>query len=154
MKQQNLVTTTWKGLTPIATIAVIGMGGFAAVRTGLMVGCHIRSEPWESCQSERNDWQAQMAGVAAGFGLLYTKSPGTSEAPAPGIFTTALPPWRRPEDCTEPAPVKAEPPPEPPIVPAADFVAPSVVINPDAEPAEPKLSATERMDRAARRLQR
>lgn len=149
MKHQNLVIATWRGLTPLGIIAVVGLGGFAAIRTALLAGCHIR-EPWAACEVERSDWQKQMGMVAAGFWLLYTRAPGTSDAPAPSVTTTALPPWRRPEE--ESTLTSIDPAPEPLIQPAIDLIAPSAVVNPDATPAS--LSAAERMERAARRLKR
>jgi hypothetical protein len=144
MKQQPIVVATWHGLTPVGLVAVIGLGGFALVRTVLLIGCHI-SQPWTACEPERKDWQQQMAMVAGGFSLLFIRAPGTSDAPS-GSTTVALPPWRRPED--EPVPVwEPDPEPEPTPEPSAG------VINPDApQPAvEHELTAAERMERAARR---
>lgn len=151
--KQHLLVETWKGLTPLGLMAVIGLGGFGIARTALMVGCHI-SQPYAECTAERSDWQKQMAMIAGGFWLLYTRAPGTSDAPA-NTTVQALPPWRRPEDQTEPAPPPGEPDPDPlPIVPAdlPELPPPaSPVINPDA-PDDHELTAAERMDRAARRL--
>jgi hypothetical protein len=62
-------------IAPLGTVALIGLGGFALARTVLMVSCHL-SQPWPACESERKDWQGQMAMVASGFWLLYTMPPG------------------------------------------------------------------------------
>jgi hypothetical protein len=162
MKPAHLTVRTWHGLTPLALVAVLGLGGYAILRTGLMVGCHV-SQTWATCEPERRSWQGEMGLVAAGFWLLYTKAPGTSEAPAPQQLTVAVPPWRRPEEpsteamlrdafaqAIEDGVVSRVGPPKPS----------QEVVSPDAPPEEPakprarKLSTAQRMERAYSSRQR
>ena len=60
-------------LTPLGLVAVLGLGSYALVRTGVMGFCHVTGT-FGSCEAERKAWEGQMGMVASGFFLLFIKS--------------------------------------------------------------------------------